>query len=380
MQEANMDGIAVLRTECSPQVSAAALEFVDIKNELDRLSRSAAGARIVAQCYPTDYPNQTIAPFDFISTLLPFFKYCRPASTRVRRYKALVPTNMVIGDSWRWRPEHLNETKRAKAIQTTYDAFAASSPEHAKTECPRYFFIVPLGIVAAHEAKNRVALFRELAIPHIPALVSEESYPAADRIRIFSLPDADLAVLDGRFVERVQMLHLSTRLLNAYGISVETHWPEDYPEPARFICELNRPRYHDVTSPIVADMYQLNIDSQAEQFEVRATLMEIEAARLPGWSRWLQLALFILGLAFALEFCKPWPNARTFIAALMGGLLMLFAIPVLPFLQCRIRDLRDPYRATHLFDQKRNLRSNAHVNTAPIEHATRAPARSGKVG
>lgn len=358
MPEACVEEIPELHVMCSEEVRAAAAMLVNAKHELDRLSQSAAGALIVAQAYPHDHPGQTISPFDFACSMFPFFKYCRPTVKAGKRYKALVPTRMVIGESWRWRPEHLHDTDRAKAVKITHDAFSASSPAHAKAECPQYFFIAPLGILVAHEAKNRVALFRELAIPHIPALVSDEYYPAADRIRLFSLQNVDLAVLDGHIVERVQSLRLSANLLHAYGIAIESKWPGEFPELARVISELDRPRYGEIFHSPVADLHQLNIDEQAENIEVKATLCDVEAVNLPKLTAWLQLVVAVPVLMLALEFCKPWPDIKMALAALLGAVLMLLSIPALPLARCKVRDLRDPVRRTQLVNRKQKLSSD----------------------
>ncbi|NHZ99081.1 hypothetical protein [Massilia sp. CCM 8734] len=209
----------VLNVSCSPEITRAANDLVAVKSMLDSLGESYIGGLIVGQIFPEWHGYRSLDPFGFAQEVLPFYWYERTQQTATDqplRYKALVPTAAVVGDSWRWTPESIDENEQSRVIETALAAFEASDSGHTTVECARYFHIPSLGIVLAHEGKNRVALFKKRGLPHIPAVVSDEDYPIPERLRLFDLNGTHLAVLDKRLVERVAKLDMIRDLMGAY--------------------------------------------------------------------------------------------------------------------------------------------------------------------
>lgn len=342
-----------LSITCSPEVAAAAVGLVSIKDEFDSLGRYAAGSAIVGQVFPDWRGYRSLGPHCFASQVLPFYWYARSMRSPGvggGRYKALVPTSAVIGDSWRWWPDNLDDAEQLRVVDKAFAAFEASTPAHAQTECAQYCHVRPLGIVLAHEGKNRVALFKARALPHIPALVSDEDYPAPERMQIFELPGACLAVLDGRFVERVHAIHLVRGLMEAYGVSIERRWPSEFADHRQVLADLDDPSMRNSHEPYAVDMDKLKLDEACRETEVEATLLDIEAVRLPAIRTFLQagaaLATLLLGIKLT---AARWPELQILIALAAGALAMLMVVPLLPLVRCKVRHLKDRGRMHHFF-------------------------------
>jgi hypothetical protein len=264
---------------------------------------------------------------------------------------ALVPTPTVVGDSWRWSPKHLNHSEQEKVIAKAFSAFAASSPERVDSECAQYTHIRPLGIVLAHEGKNRVALFKERQLTHIPAIVWDEEYVEPERLRIFELTGSCLAVLDGRFVERVVALHLVRELMEAYGVEVEHRWPEDFAELKQVLDDLDDSSRKLHYLPYATDMDKLKLDAASLNTEVEATLLDIQAVRLPPLQAFLYAGIALVVLLLGVAMCAGrWPNLQLLLATVGGGLGMLVTVPVLPLVQCKVRHLKKNERMRQFFD------------------------------
>ena len=348
MPEISCADVPILAQTCSDAVREAAETLVMAKIELDRLGRSRAGSLIVAQAVRIQTANASLAPYDFLCDVLPFFKRLRSIHDGKQRTKALAPTAAVIGDSWRWRPEHLNATERAKAIAVTYERFVASEAGHARMECPVYFHVASLGLLAAHEGKNRVALFRSEGIEHIPAVVVEEDYPHPDRLRLFRLEHVNVAVLDNRIVEEAPRLHLCEELFKAYGLAIETAWPDDYPALDDVLAALRRQRYgHDFQKPN-ADLEDVRAHGLAEDTEIKASLLNLASVRLPSLRHWLQLSACLLLLLAGIAASNSHPKIQILLAALAGAVLAVLMMPSVRWLRCRIGDLREEDRQSAL--------------------------------
>jgi hypothetical protein len=364
--DARIVGIAQLETTCPPAVAAAAIGLVAIKHQLDVLARSDTGTPIVEQLFPDWRGDRSIDPWSFAKEVLPFFWYAR--STKLIEpeggwYKALVPTEVVIGQSWRWTPTDLDNAKQIKVIDTTFSAFETSKPGRPGTECAQYCYIRPLGIVLAHEGKNRVALFRKRALPHIPALVSDEDYPIAERVRIFEMPEACLAVLDGRFVERVGALVLVRGLTEAYGVQVEKEWPADFASLDRVLVDLNDARLRESYKPYAADMDKLRLDAVCSNTEVEVTLLDVEAVQLPPMKTFVKGGTILLILLLAMRPAAAWPDLQILISAITGALGMLLTVPLLPLVRCKVRHLKEQERMNRFFtirqQRTRDLRTTS---------------------
>lgn len=364
-------GAAQLETTCTPDVAAAATKLVAVKSQLDALVRSTAGRPIVEQLFPDWRGDRSIGADTFARRILPFYWYARSTKSvepEGRRYKALVPTDVVIGESWRWSPGHLDNVQQLKVIDRAFSAFEASTPGHAVIECAQYCYIRPLGIVLAHEGKNRVALFRDRALPHIPALVSEEDYPGPERLRIFELTGACLAVLDGRFVERVGALVLVRELMEAYGVQVETQWPADFAEFDRVLVDLNKTRMKDSFKPYAADMDQLRLDAVCSNTVVAVPLLDIDAVQLPSIRTFVKGAAILAILMLAIRITAAWSrDLQNVVASIAGALAMLLTVPLLPLVRCKVQHLKERARVDQMFAIRQRLERDARTEPPETE-------------
>jgi hypothetical protein len=350
----------ILQISCSSEVADAAIRLIAAKGVLDSIGESHAGSLIAGQIFPTWRGYRSLDPHAFAQEILPFYRYersSRPGTESPVSYKALVPTAAVVGDSWRWYPSSLSDENQKRVIDKAFSAFDASAPGRAETECAQYFHIRPLGIVLAHEGKNRVALFRTRELRHIPAMVSDEYYPAPERLRLFELAGAHLAVLDGKLVERVAALHLVRDLMQAYGVQIENRWPDEFANLNDVLAELDAP--HNRNSwPYAADMDKLRLDAGCREVRVDATLHDIEAVALPS------LRMFLIGiglfacLALGIKLTPGlWPDLRIAFAVLTGAMGMLLTVPLLPIVRCKVGNLKERQQTNHFFDiRKRRVR------------------------
>lgn len=265
--------------------------FVAAKVRLDEIGRMYGG-RLVTSQVARDEQSYSTDPFGFAYEFLPFFRTHRhgPDDSSPPRYKALVPTTLVMGESWSWRPATRTQEDIDNVVRITFEAFANSDTKSPHRDCAQYTFVKPLGVFLAYEGKNRVALFNHLGHPHIPAVVTETGYPDANRIRLFLLRDVCLAVLDNRHVQRVTAPYLVKGLLEAYGVSIEKKWPDEYPSLWRVLDEFDRLRHTPRYFGEQADLHDVTDVERAEEAWVPACLMDLDDLRMPEWKTYAKLA------------------------------------------------------------------------------------------
>ncbi len=96
-----------------------------------------------------------------------------------------------------------------------------------------YTCIPELGLFLPDEGKNRVNFCRHHNINAIPARVYIHNYPKADRIKLYVKEETAgrdvLAVLDNRYVQKVDHYAFALPVLQAYGVIVSRKWPSDLP-------------------------------------------------------------------------------------------------------------------------------------------------------
>lgn len=339
--------------------------FVATKEWLDRMARSwAARPLIAATGLQTGYYG-TVNPFTYAFDLLPFYERSRSANMKQERrgYKALVPTEIVIGESWDWRPEDISEEKQAKVIAASLTDFVNSEEHTPRGACASYTYIRSLGVVLAHEGKNRVALFREKDLPYIPAMVHEEDYPPAENIRIFDLPGACVAVLENRWVEKVHSLPLIQDLMESYGVKIEKKWPAEYPSLDAVIDGFRDCRFYDQIYGARVDMCAVARDESILDEEVETSLQSIGSVLLPHWSTFLALGLLSLLCLSCAAMLVPDPSIRTVIAMVLVGLgvaaSILMYVPMMSVFGCKVRDLNEGERWRHLHAGRRRIEAAA---------------------
>ena len=323
----------------------AAEVFVAAKARLDEISRMYGGKLITSQVARCGHSHPS-SPFGFAYEYLPFFRTHRQSSddNAPPRYKALVPSALVIGDSWRWRPATRTQQDMDDVVRITFEAFTKSDTNSPHTECAQYTFIKPLGIFLASEGKNRVALFNHLGLEHIPAIVTETGYPSADRIRLFLLKDVCLAVLDDRYVQRVTAPYLVKELLEAYGVSIEHKWPHEYPSLWRVLNEFERLRYRPHYIGEQADLHDVADEEQAEETLVPACLMALEDLQLPEWKTYAKLATVSVVATVLASYTDRWPDLQKLLVCSVGVVYGWFLIPFLPVFRVKVKRLKEQQR------------------------------------
>jgi hypothetical protein len=217
--------LPLLGTEDGDGLVVAARELVKRKRAFEEFTQNRSDHWKVPSCLYRELVL-SLDSMDFLRAAIPFIeqrKFCR-------QIRARAPSDRVMGEGWkRYRAEHDPNLIRDRIKELSAPRMADPSfPPHAE-----YIWLRPLGFFIAHEGKNRVSFFVDNSIAEIPAVVSEYSYPAADRIQRFNVSIAGRnelwAVLDGRYVERVELPLVSQQLLDAYGVAVAAPWPSRWP-------------------------------------------------------------------------------------------------------------------------------------------------------
>ena len=195
--------------------------FVDLKYALD----DGPEAIRATLCLYHSYGK--LDPWTYCRYMLPFFDFEKRIETEHLRSMVLVPTKTVIGASDSWGYQDLaakDEVAPTHALQNIYELSARYVRGEKTSNVAEYYLIKPLGLVIAHEGKNRVDLFRKSGAPYIPARLGTLDYPAPDRIKVYKETDVVIAVLDARYACLIHHPRIVQPLLAAYGIRIEQCW------------------------------------------------------------------------------------------------------------------------------------------------------------
>lgn len=339
------DGVVQFHQSCAPKVAAAAANLATVKATLDLIRRQPGASSLLGQMHPEWGSGASIAPGQFLAQVLPFHSHYKRESLRSGAryaYKTMVPTELVIGESWRWLPSDISTQDQNDVIAKANIDFAGSTAENIQRECADYVYVRPIGVVVAAEGKNRVALFRQRGISHIPAIVADEGYFPAERLKIYATRDAVLAVLDDRFVESMQVAAVAMPLLEAYGVVVEREWPVAYPNLKRVMAALALGDCCD-TFPAV-DLARLSEDEQFDSTPFNVPLIDIGSVIIPGWGYWKKLLLLLLCLLCGTVATSRWSEVQGLFLLAMGGTGALLFAPFLSVWKCRGADLREGIR------------------------------------
>lgn len=201
----------------APAMARAARDFVDLKFQIDTKASKS----------PESIPQGLYGSMrgeDFFDCVLPF----RSQKWMVDEPELLnVPVTHTLGCSWRWWPDDrfINEHDERIIRDHIFSPFGIDETS--------YTFIPELGLFLPGEGKNRVNFCRYHNIEHIPAKVYTHHYPEPGRINLYVLDingKRDVwAVLDNRYVQRVQHYAFALPLLSAYGVAVLHKWPRYLP-------------------------------------------------------------------------------------------------------------------------------------------------------
>ena len=198
--------------EYIPANMVSAVEWLSsLKVDLDRYYRSDWGKDFVGDVLNTNL-TCPMFPFEFLSRIIPFLLL---ASKETTNYPAYVSPFRVIGASIHGYPEDIREDEVKERIHKYSSCFSSDN-----LSC--YMYFKPLGFIAAHEGKNRVAFMRKHQQSKLAANISEYGYPEPERIKLVCRQTAHeaqyWAVLDGKLIQKVMFPSLTKRIMGDYGV------------------------------------------------------------------------------------------------------------------------------------------------------------------
>ena len=206
--------------------------LADTKYQIDMLGKVGWG-ELTANLHGLEASGEWNGPDDaltFFSKILPFA--ILPSQTEPLGIFQ-VPTERVIGRSWRWWPEHLSGSSEEKLREHLAGPGAADSTS--------YYFISALALLLAVEGQSRVNYCRQRHIPLIAARVTYLSYPPADRLKIYHMTKGknrqSWVVLNDRYLQAIQWPRITLPALSSYGVH-STSWPLSFPPAERYLKPL----------------------------------------------------------------------------------------------------------------------------------------------
>lgn len=192
----------------------------------------AAAARLVAFKHGVDDARGfccSINPFEFVRSVIPFLPNL-PNEIGPGK-PGLVPSELVIGESSKFRPCDLGQKERDAHRASALSPTMADSANRDRAE---YDLVRKLGLFVAHEGKHRVRLLYESGDAFIPAVVSVIGYPDPSRISRYAAYIADrrtlFYVLDDRWMSWPAPCDAVERLLEAYGVKPANPWHGSLPD------------------------------------------------------------------------------------------------------------------------------------------------------
>lgn len=304
--------------------------LADTKYQIDMLGKTGWG-ELTANLHGLEASGEWDGPDDaltFFSKIFPFAML--PAETEPLGIFR-VPTERVIGRSWRWWPDHLSATSETKLVAHLDGPHAAESTS--------WYFLPALGVLLAAQGQSRVNYCRQRHIPFITARVSNLNYPPADRFRLYHVTKGQTrqswVVLNDRYLQPVLWPRITLPALTTYGVHSGS-WPLTFPPTDRIFAELYNPApAEDFVAPCV-DLVAVNETIKAEalaakwaQKPVKMALSDMDITNI--WPVSLTLSFFfILSLVIAgLTAGEGWAGCISLLVCGMAGSLLLFlASPV----------------------------------------------------
>ncbi len=271
----------------SSEQAEAARRFVDLKFQVDTMARDYSGY----------VPDDLHGPMGggeygpshgmcFFNRIIPFL----PRDFEVHEPEILyVPIAHTLGCSWRWWPDRYLSEENEEGIKLhIFSDYGIRSTS--------YTYIPELGLFLPGEGKNRVNFCRHHNINAIPARVYIHHYPKADRIKFYVKEEATgrdiLAVLDNRYVQKVDYYAFALPVLQAYGVIVSCKWPSDLPSTddirAYASTSVNNELFY---RPVVdLDKVRVAFTKKEEEAFIRTTLFHL----LPVRKKFTYIFVFML--------------------------------------------------------------------------------------
>ncbi|WP_230320673.1 hypothetical protein [Erwinia sorbitola] len=314
----------------SRDMLALGKRLADTKYQIDMLGKNGWG-ELTANLHGLEASGEWNGPDDaltFFSKVFPFA--ILPSETEpMGIYR--VPTERVIGRSWRWWPDHLNGNSEEKLREHLEGPHAAESTS--------YYFISALAVLLAVQGQSRVNYCRQRHIPYITARVTYLSYPPADRFKLYHVTRGNTrqswVVLNDRYLQAIQWPRITLPALSRYGVHSAV-WPQTFPSPERIFDELHHPQpAEDFVAPCVdllALQEKMEVEKQAALLEskpVKMALSDMDIANI--WPVTMTLMFFFLLslVAAGVTAGGGWLGLVSLvICGMSGSLLLLLAAPV----------------------------------------------------
>lgn len=304
--------------------------LADTKYQIDMLGKTGWG-ELTANLHGLEASGEWDGPDDaltFFSKVFPFAML--PAETEPLGIFR-VPTERVIGRSWRWWPDHLSANSESKLVEHLNGPLAAESTS--------WYFLPAIGLLLAAQGQSRVNYCRQRHIPFITARVSNLNYPPADRFRLYHVSKGETrqswVVLHDRYLQPVMWPRITLPALTTYGVHSGS-WPVTFPPIARIFEELYHPTSAENFVAPCVDLLAVKEAIKAEKLAakwerkpVKMALSDMDITNI--WPVSLTLSFFfILSLVIAgLTAGEGWAGSLSLLICGMAGSLLLFiATPV----------------------------------------------------
>lgn len=315
--------------------------LADTKYQIDLLGKAGWGD-LTANLHGLEASGEWHGPDDaltFFSKIFPFA--ILPSETEpVGVFQ--VPTEQVIGRSWRWWPEHLNGNSEKKLHEHLNGPYAADSTS--------YYFISALAVLLAVQGQSRVTYCRQRHIPLIAARVTYLAYPPADRLKLYHVSKGKTrqswVVLQDRYLQAVQWPRITLPALATYGVHGGS-WPAHFPPIDQVFEELHDPQpAEDFVAPCVdlQTLMQRVVEEQQQQQQaakpVKMALSDMDIANLWPISMTLMFFFLVSLVAAGVSAGQGWLGAVSMLICGMSGSVLLFlAAPIFQASQ-RLRSQR----------------------------------------
>lgn len=318
----------ILPCTISDELLRTIKSFVYNKYLLDKAVSEDGGV-----CFIGALHDGSMGPLDgpsFYRAVFPFVPTWERASDR---FSAFIPINQSLGCSWKWRNRNLTPELREKYLSFFTDPERANLTGHSYDKAD-FMWIRPLGLVLPHEGKNRVDFLREQLIEMIPARVSQYDYPPASRIILYRVNVQSKceywAVLDDRWVERVNHPSWANPVLAAYGVLIKHQWPPKLPTVQDVSEGFNHPSGNpDFLNNDIVDLEQISLHKVRKHEVLHCSLSDFRALRLRNKSLvWYCMGAVLVSLIIICLIPYSWLiGLGVFVGVLLGfvfGVCVMF--------------------------------------------------------
>lgn len=304
--------------------------LADTKYQIDMLGKKGWG-ELTANLHGLEASGEWNGPDDALTFFSKIFPFAILPSETEPLGVFQVPTERVIGRSWRWWPEHLSGNSEEKLREHLASPAAAESTS--------WYFISALALLLAVQGQSRVNYCRMRHIPLIAARVTYLSYPPADRLKIYHMNKGKIrqswVVLNDRYLQAIQWPRITLPALSTYGVHSAT-WPHTFPAPDSVFEALYDPQpAEDFVAPCVdlqALQEKLEAEKQAQLQAARPVKMALSDMDIVNiWPVSMTLMFFFLLSLVAAGVTAGSGGlglVSLVICGMSGSLLLFLAAPV----------------------------------------------------